>query len=176
MKQEVWKNVPNYEGLYQVSSLGRVKSLEKTLIRSNGRPNYYPEKILKAGKDHRGYLMVVLTKNKKPKTIRVHKLVAICFLNHIPNGYKITVDHINEVKTDNRVENLQLVSNRENCSRSKKNKSSKYTGVCYVKNKNKWMSRIRIKDKSVFLGYFTKEEDAAKAYQDKLKEIKDGQQ
>jgi hypothetical protein len=158
--QEIWKDVPNYEGIYQVSNLGNVKSLK-----------FGKEKTLKKRSDKDGYLLFNLSKNGICKTNKAHKLVAIAFLNHKQCGYKVIVDHINNIKTDNRVENLQLITVRQNCSKDRKNKTSKYTGVIYYKNTNKWRAQISINGKLKYLGDFKNEYDAHLAYQNKLKEI-----
>jgi ribosomal protein L15E len=72
----------------------------------------------------------------------------MAFLNHTPCGYKIVVDHIdNNIKTDNRLENLQLITQRENVSKDIKNTSSKYIGVCWHKKAKKWRSSIQINGK-----------------------------
>lgn len=102
---EIWKDVPEYEGLYQVSSLGRIKSL--------GNDKKKKEKILKAG-ETKGYSQVILSRHKQLKTIYVHQLVAMAFLNHVRCGHKLEVDHINNIKSDNRVENLQILTHRDN--------------------------------------------------------------
>jgi len=160
MQKEIFKDVPNYEGLYQVSNLGNVKTL-----------GYNKEKILKQFIGSAGYYKVSLTKDKKPKGFDVHKLVAMAFLGHVPDGTnKIVVDHINDIKTDNRVENLQLISNRENSSKKPRGKS-KYVGVYWMVNTNKWGARIRINGKRPFLGYFDTELEAHLAYQKALKEV-----
>jgi hypothetical protein len=161
MSKEIWKDVPNYEGMYQVSNLGRVKSLK--------RKGVLKDKILKSGIGGRGYNLVGLMKERKRKTIGVHKLVAMAFLNHKPNGYKEIVDHINNVKADNCLGNIQIISNRENTSKDRCGGTSNYVGVCYHKRANKWMSSICIDGKMKYLGYYTLEIDASKAYQEALK-------
>lgn len=98
---EQWKDIKNYEGLYQVSNLGRVKSLW-----------YGKERILKPGMNNYGYLRVPLRKNDKRILYLVHRLVAQAF---IPNPDNLPeVNHINEVKTDNRVENLEFCDRKYN--------------------------------------------------------------
>jgi hypothetical protein len=85
-------------------------------------------------------------------------LVAMAFLNHKPDGtHKIVVDHINNNKLDNRVVNLQLISQRENLSKDRKDGTSKYVGVCWKKSRNKWQVDIKIDGKRKYLGLFTDE-------------------
>lgn len=168
---EIWKDIPGYEGMYQVSNLGRIKSLSRDINRNNSKFTL-KEKILIGGIDSKGYKNVGLNFNSFKKVINIHKLVAMAFLNHIPDGtHKIVVDHINDNKLDNRVENLQLITNRENCSKSRKNTSSNYTGVSWHKRYNKLASNICINDKKVYLGRFNTEEEANEVYQLKLKTL-----
>lgn len=161
---EIFKDIPGYEGSYQVSNLGRVKSLKLNR-----------EKILKPNINGGGYLYVILCNKGKFKTIRVHQLVAMAFLNHTPDGtHKIVVDHRNNDKQDNRLSNLQLISARKNSSKDKKGGTSKYTGVCWHKRDNKWLSSIEINGKNKHLGCFSSEEEASMYYQDALKSIEEG--
>ena len=166
---EIWKDVPGYEELYQVSNLGNIKSLSR--LKTNGRSSYISKDlIMKHHKDRNGYLCVLLH-NNNIKTFKVHQLVAMAFLNHIPCGHKIVVDHINHNKLDNRLENLQLITNRENCSKDVKNKTSKYTGVCWDKARNKWKVGLKINGNTINLGRYKCELAAHLAYQNKLKEL-----
>jgi hypothetical protein len=157
MKTEIWKDVIGYEGSYQVSNLGRVKSLKCNR-----------KKILKLSINSVGYLRVNLCKNKRSVNRTIHQLVAESFLNHVPNGYKLVVDHINNNKLDNRVDNLRITTNRENTYKIQFNYSSKYKGVCWHKKNNKWISRISINGKNKTLGCFVNEFDAHLAYQTAL--------
>nr|DAK61906.1 MAG TPA: homing endonuclease [Caudoviricetes sp.]DAM24317.1 MAG TPA: homing endonuclease [Caudoviricetes sp.] len=119
---EIWKDIKGYEGLYQVSNLGRVKSL--SIYRKNSVCEYYSkEKILKPLKDKGGYLNVRLWKNKKGKTIKIHRLVACNFLENTEN--KRDVNHINGIKTDNRVSNLEWATRSENIQHAFKNNLNK---------------------------------------------------
>jgi len=158
---EIFKDIPGYEGIYQVSNLGRVKSLK-----------FNREKILKPGIDKKGYLHVVLYNEGKQKTKRLHQLVAMAFLDYTPDGTtKIVTDHIDNDRLNNRLSNLQLISNRHNCSKDRKGGTSKRIGVNWHKASNKWISRIKINGKQIFLGYFDLEEEASEYYQDALKSI-----
>ena len=166
---EIWKEIKGFKN-YEVSSLGRIKSLASIVIYSNGKIGGKKEKFLKLNLNGSGYLGMSLSKNNKRKTKTIHQLMAIAFLNHKPSGCKLVVDHINNVKTDNRLENLQLITHRENVSKDRKG-SSKHTGVSWNKRRSKWKSSIQINGKPKHLGYFTDELEAAQAYQNALKKL-----
>ena len=104
MEEEIWKPIKGYEGLYEISNLGRVKSLN---YNRTGK-----EEILKNAECSNGYLTVGLTKNGKQKLFKIHRLVAEAFIPNPEN--KPCIDHINTIKNDNRVENLRWVTNEEN--------------------------------------------------------------
>ena len=161
--KEIYKDIKGYEG-YQVSNMGNVKSLK-------GKR----ERILKeglTGKVGNQYLAINLCKNGKAKTFKVHQLVCIAFLNHVPNGSKgLVADHRNNNPLDNRLDNLQLITHRLNSSKDQNNCSSKYTGVCWDEARNKWRSSIMINGKTKHLGYFTNELEASKVYQNALNNL-----
>jgi len=165
--QEIWKSIVGYEETYMVSNMGNVKSIEKVVAAKNGASRIRPSKVLKKCLVTGGYYAVNLWKNNKMKTQKIHKLVASAFLGHIPCKYKEVVDHINNVRTDNRLENLQLISNRENCSKEQRGKS-KYTGVYYYTGRNYWYAQITLNGKSIHLGTFKNEIDAAERYKKAL--------
>lgn len=169
---EIWKDVPEFEGYYQVSNLGNVKSLSRTILGRGKHNTLLKEKLLKFYTSTNGYYQVILQKEGFKKIYKVHSLVAICFLNHTPNGtHDVVIDHINEVKTDNRLENLRLIGHRENVARSMKNNTSTYVGVSWSKNAKKWISQITIEGKTKYLGLFDNEEDANKKYLETLKDL-----
>ena len=167
---EIFKDIPEYEGIYQISNLSNVKSLKRIINGSNGRIYKIKENIRKQSIDSTGYLCLTLSKNGD-KIFRIHQLMAITFMNHIPKIDKLVVDHINNNPLDNRLENLQLISQRENSSKDKKNGTSKYIGVCFIKKEKKWGSFITIKGKSKNLGSYINEYDAHLAYQKELSKI-----
>lgn len=168
-KIEEWRDLPDYEGIYNVSDLGRVKSLKRFVKMPRGKYRCIEDKILKPVIDKLGYSVVRINKFGTSKTVKVHQLVAISFLKHIPNGKNdFVVDHKNNIKSDNMVFNLQIITHRENASKDKKGFTSKYVGVFWGTREKKWQSKIYIDGKSKFLGYFFNEIDAHHAYQNAL--------
>jgi hypothetical protein len=147
---EQYKAIKGFEGLYEVSNFGNVKSLNRIVLRSDGRKRTIKERLLKGSKNNCGYLVVCLLKGGNEKQFQVHQLVAITFLNHTPNGNKIVVDHI---------DNNPLSGH------------SKYIGVTWDNNAKKWRSSIYVNGKSKYLGIFIDELKAANAYQKELNNI-----
>lgn len=157
---EIFKDISEYEGVYQISNFGRVKSFNSKS----------PTIILKPIADKKGYYKVGLNLNGKKKAGFIHILVAEAFLNHKSDGtHKITVDHIDNNKANNSVNNLQLVSNRFNSTKNVSDKS-KYPGVYKSKN-GKWFAAIRINSKSKRLGTYDTELEAASAYYTEIKSL-----
>lgn len=149
---EIWKDAIGYEGLYQISNIGNVKSLKFELIRE-----------LKKNKAKKGYLNVYFTKNKKVKGYQVHRLVALNFINN-PFDLK-EVNHIDGNKENNHESNLEWVSTRENSCHSRLNSksSSKHIGVCFNKENNNWRSYIHFEKKLKCLGSYESEQEAFEA-------------
>ena len=168
MANEIWNDIPGYEGYYQVSNLGNVKSLSRIKVR-NGFSYMMKEKILRPGLRGKGYFSVLLSKDGLGKSFCIHRLIMVSFIG----VSELHIDHINSIKTDNRLENLEYVTNRENVSRSnlKRYKSSKYTGVSWYGSRSKWCARIKIGKVYKNLGYFEDEELARDAYNTELKKI-----
>jgi len=111
---EIWKNIKGYEGLYQISSLGRLKALEKPRVTPSGGIGIRKEKIMKVYDNQRGYLQIVLRKNNIPKGHKLHRIVAEAFID---NPKKLEqINHINEIKYDNRVVNLEWCNATYNCN------------------------------------------------------------
>lgn len=188
--EEVWKDIAGYEGIYQASNFGRVKSLERIIHRRN-QPDYAVcERILKPRIGKNGYGYVILRKSDKSKTTYIHRLVAETFIEK-SDGCNL-VNHQDGNKLNNHIDNLEwcdssrnnqhafdtgLIS-KENIAKSvmnpnKQNKSntSGRKGVYFNKQCKKWMAYIRIKGKQTYLGVFDKKEDAIQARIDKEKEL-----
>lgn len=110
--EEIWKDIDGYEGLYQISSYGRVRSVEREVVYKNGRKHFYKSQIIKPHITAWGYLQVGLHCEDNFKNGRIHRLVAEAF---IPNPDNLPqVNHKNEDKTDNRVENLEWCTAKYN--------------------------------------------------------------
>ena len=111
--KEIWKDIPNFEGYYQVSNLGNVRSVERIIKYRDGRTFNYPSKQLKQTKDTRGYPQVGFNVNGRQTNHRTHRLVAETFLVK-PEINLISVNHIDGVKVNNKLENLEWVTYSEN--------------------------------------------------------------
>lgn len=111
MTTEIWKPVVGYEGLYEVSNLGNVKSVDKVVQTKRGS-RHYPERRLSEWVDHKNYKTVLLCKNGKQRTTKVHRIVAEAFIEN-PLGYK-QINHIDCDKRNNNVSNLEWCNNSRN--------------------------------------------------------------
>jgi len=163
---EEWKDIKGYEGKYQVSNLGRVKSLSR--LATWGDRQYTKKEIILKGALSSGYYAVGLHKNNKGKKIRIHQLVWNAFGDGRVSSHNLVIDHIDENKLNNNIANLQLLSPRKNVIKGwqKKKKTSCLPGVCWHKGHKKWCSKIVVN-----LGYFETQEEANKAYEDVIKKL-----
>jgi hypothetical protein len=162
MKEE-FRDIKGFEEMYQVSNLGRVKSLARKGVAN--------ERILNGGINTGGYRQVSLLINNTHKNFRVHQLVAMSFLNHKPNGFKMVVNHIDFNKLNNNLNNLEVVTFRENANKKHLKSTSKYVGVSWCKRANKWRVKIQIIGKHKHLGFFKNEKIASAVYQSKLETL-----
>jgi len=158
---ETWKEIKNYEGFYEVSSLGRVRSLTRYIKQKNNSKKKIAGKILKPIPNKNGYLMVTLSKDCKGKRYFVHRLVADAFILNKNN--KKEVNHIDENPKNNKVNNLEWVTHLENSNYGTRGKR-------ISKNLKEWCKKNRVKKvKQVSLnGIFIKEWESAKDVQKEL--------
>ncbi len=160
---EVWKTIKDFED-YEISNYGRIKSLPKKLKNKFGF-YYSKEKILNSNIGFGGYRFQKI----KNKTFSIHRLVAEYFL--IKPIDKNIVNHKDLNILNNNYLNLEWVTNRENTHHYEKSqkRTSKYIGVCFDKNRNMWISKIKIQGKTINLGRFKKEIDAYNKYKEYAK-------
>lgn len=174
--EEIWKDVVGWEGLYQVSNFGKVRSLDRYVKGrlKNGRNIKGRILVLRYDKD--GYLTVHLRDcdNNKSKLCKVHRLVAEAFIPKIDGKYSI--DHINSVRDDNHVDNLRWCTNKENINFpiarenrriAVKNSYNKYPELRKLRSdtltKNKKI-KIKVFKEGIFIGFFDSILEFAKEY------------
>lgn len=149
----IWKAIPGYEGKYEVSNNGEIKSLA-----------YGKERLLKPS-INRGYKQVVLHKNGG-KTKWVHQLVAITFLGYTPDGHNTVINHIDNNPSNNNVNNLEITSQRNNSMIHKTD-----AGVFWYKDRQKYVAQITIFYKHIHLGYFDTKEEGLDIYRKAVENI-----
>ena len=154
---EIYKDIIGFEGSYEISNFGNVKSLKSN-------------RILKPQLSGNGYYNVTLSKDGKRTTPTIHSLVAIHFID----TKDLTVNHIDGNKLNNHIDNLEYVSYSDNLKHAHKIKlrkkihksniknTSGKVGVIYDKQRNKWIARLHKKSKALYLGIFNTKEEAIK--------------
>ncbi len=172
--KEEWRAIKGYEGYYEVSNKGRIKSLDRVVSHPLGERKI-KGRIMKQSYQVAGYLKVKLSRDGIDKTYLIHTLVAVAFLNHTPDGHTLVVNHIDGVKTNNTPSNLEITTHRDNISNKfRKDRdylASNYPGVSKALKGKPWVSRIRDGSKVIYLGTFDTEKQASKAYQKELSRI-----
>lgn len=128
--EEIWKDIECYEGLYQVSNLGFIRSIDRISVSKKNVKAKLKGKTLLLTKDKDGYMQVVLSKKSKLTTVKVHRIVAKCFVDNPEN--KTQINHLNGIKDDNRAINIAWCTNSEN------NKHAYDTNL--RKPRGKWVS------------------------------------
>jgi len=152
-----WKDIKGWEGLYKITPDGKVYSIR------NGR-------FIKLAISRKGYLKARLSLHQMISTYSVARLVAMHFIDN-PNKLP-QVNHINGVKADDRVNNLEWVTGKQNMIHSylaglRRRKTSKYVGICFDRNREKWLAYVQdsISRKNRMLGRFSTEKEAFEALQ-----------
>ncbi len=159
---EGWTDIKGYEGLYQISTHGRVKGMKTNTI-------------LKYENNHNGYYQVKLFKNNKGLNYRVHRLVAINWIDLFDEYEKqnLLVDHKDGNPYNNHYTNLRWATNQQNLMNQKKHKNNKsgFKGVYYDKKAQCYRTQITFNNKRIHLGYFKTKEEAHEAYKKKAIEL-----
>jgi hypothetical protein len=156
---EQWLTIDEFPN-YQVSNFGRVR-------------NATTNKVLSPALKAEGYMKLMIFKERggKGSNVYVHRLVASTFIENPQN--KTQIDHIDQYRQNNCVQNLRWATQSENNAnaRKRKNATSKYKGVSWDKDRKRWVAEICSNGKSKNLGRYTKEKDACRAYNEAAKEI-----
>src|SRR5699024_1219013 len=146
---EIWKDIPDYEEYYQVSNMGRVRSKDRYIyLKQNGDNILKKGRILKTNKVSFDYLQVSLYKDKKRRSFYVSNLVMLAFVGEKPKGYE--VNHINENKDDNRLDNLEYLTSKENNNYGTRIKRSKSKMINGKKSKPVKATHLETKEEFLF--------------------------
>ena len=162
---EEWRDIKGYEGLYQVSNLGRVRSLERKVKAKGGSLRTQKPRILAQHPNFKGYMRLNLSDGNKREHFLVHRLVYQAFNGELIDG--LSIDHIDNDKTRNTPENLQQITHRENNTKDqfRHDTTSRFVGVHWDHKNNRWFTQIGFGKSVVFLGRYKSEGRAAIAYQ-----------
>lgn len=163
MTKETWKPIPGYEGLYEASSLGRVRSLDRVVRGRGGCARRISGKVLTPQLNEKGYWTLVLWKNNKLKTWKISRVVALAF-GVITADQE--VDHEDRDKAHNAVSNLRAstrAGNVRNRAKGARNTSG-YKGVSWAAHAKRWVAQITTDRKLKKLGYFDDPAEAHEAY------------
>jgi len=160
MVEEVWKDIPGYVGSYQASSLGNIRSLPR---RCGGNRRNIIGRILKQCQKKVGYTTVCLYRDGgKQKVWKVHQLVMLAFHGFPEDGYEV-LHGPDPSKNNNRLENLRYGSRSSNMVDRQKG-TSRFNGVNWHSKNKKWMARAKQNGKTIYIGSFKEEIEAAKAF------------
>jgi hypothetical protein len=161
---EIWKSILGYERYYEISNIGRVRGIERFVKHPNGGLLKKNVKYLKPSSNGTGYMRIMFSKDGLRKEYYVHRLIMEAFVGKS----SLHINHKNGIRDDNRLENLEYVTIRENQHKRNLNRTLPL-GVQKVRNK--YRAVIGINGKKVHLGYFDTVEDASFAFKNKLKTI-----
>lgn len=162
MRDEVWKDIPGYEGYYQASNFGRIRSVNRYVRHYSGQKQIVFSRIIKSNSNGTGYLKVCVCKYNIIRTVYVHRLIASAFLGEST----LHVNHINHNRSDNRLTNLEYVTIRQNQSKRKRVRDLPVGVTLKIGNRGhvQYRSIIHKDGKSIHLGYFKTPNDARLAY------------
>lgn len=142
---EIWKAINGLGEVYEVSSLGRVRSKDKSTMRKDGKILNTKGRILSIQTDHNGYSRIVIFYKGKRNTYKVHRLAADTFIENSEN--KPNINHKNNLRTDNRIENLEWCTQKENMQHcTKQNRIVAHRGVDHVNAKLTEVCVIKIRE------------------------------
>ena len=164
---EQWKSILETKGKYEVSNLGRIRTIDHHVQNRHNKKRFVKGIIRKQVKRKDGYIIAHFYLDGKKWSDYVHRLVWRYFNDKPEPNRKIVIDHIDNNKSNNRIDNLRLISNRDNTTKGmkrKENKKSRFIGVYWRQDREHWFSRILINGKRLYLGSSKCEAQAALLY------------
>lgn len=165
---EEWKPIKGYESIYEVSNYGKVRRLPCPCNQNKG-------KVLALRMASTGYLVTSTFKHGKGKTKLTHLIVWDHFGDSPRDGRRLQVDHIDSNRLNNRIDNLQLLTPRENTIKSQDNRFKHSNIIGVGKAGSKWRATIYYNNKDIHLGMFDTEREAGNAYRNALHKVKKGE-
>lgn len=174
-EKEVWKDVPEYEGFYQVSDMGNVRSVDRTTCKSDGARAFFKGVDITQSKGRGKYVYVELNRIGMAKKFYVHALVAMAFLEYSTWGVDSVIDHIDGDRHNNVLSNLRIISARENVADGYRRKGTQSGITGAYNDRGRWMSTIYVDGKCIRLGSFGTKEEAGNAYKTALTEVEKGE-
>src|SRR5690606_4562643 len=160
---KIWREWPGFEGLYEVSSEGDVRSVDRVVVSPARSPQRLKGRVLRPGVAFTGYRTVALSRDGKPRSYTIHELVAAAFIG--PRQPGDDVDHIDGNRLNNHVQNLRYVPHEINTRNiTKINSRSGALGV-YPNGKSGWMAMVGVGGKTVYLGTYRTIAEASAARQ-----------
>lgn len=164
MEQEIWKEVSEFVGIYEVSNTGKVRCIDRDIIRSNGRPTIVKGRELYMGVDKYGYRIVQFNVNRKRYVRKVHRLVYEAFIGRTEKG--LVIDHIDNNKMNNNADNLQQVTNRINVSKDRNRILP--TGVYKNSDGRGYRTVFQADNINIYIGTFKTIQEAESEYEKAL--------
>ena len=162
LEGEIWKDIPGYEGLYQVSNLGRVVSIKRQVCGKLGSIRTINDKILKATISNEGYRKVKLYIHNQPtQSFSVHRIVIESFIGKQEG---LVVDHIDNNRLNNYLENLRYCTNIDNNTIFRKPSKHGHIGIECNMSTNRWRGKIKINKKAYRTSYSSSKENAIEDY------------
>lgn len=176
LEGEIWCVIPNTNNIYEASNMSRIRSVDRYVVDKKGEKKYVKGRVLKQhlieNGNNRFYSNVCICINNKKKTTTVHSLVFYAFNGFYPKiGSGNVVDHIDNNPLNNNLDNLQLITIRENSTKDRKGYTSEYTGVYFRKDTKKWQSVICINGAQRKILCSKDELEAKKSYEIALENI-----
>lgn len=166
MEKEIWKEVIGFSGIYEVSNTGKVRSIDRRIVRSNGRTTILKGKELNFSLDKDGYRFIQFNVNNKRYIRKIHRLVYGSFIGKLEKG--LVIDHIDNDKNNNNVSNLQQITNRLNVSKDSKKKYNLPTCVYKNSKGGSFRTNFQVDNINIYIGTFKTIEDADHAYKKAL--------
>lgn len=174
MTEEIWKPVVGYEGLYEVGSFGNIRSIDRIVYTEKGKKTRIIKGVMLKPSLRNGYLSVCISKDGKSKSKTIHSLICQSFYGFKFKAYNGVVNHKDGNKTNNNIDNLEIITPRINIlHKILSERSEKYIGSKLAIG-DKWRASISVCGVSYFLGNYSKQDEADRVYKEAEESVLSG--